>query len=183
MNEKILLNKNLKEDKFLRRPTKEFSFRAKGVTVDGIFMTFSEIDELIRKMRKIMKEAPGVGLSANQIGLPYRLFVAEVPDSQGNLKFYSIFNPRLEFSKKEKAMMEEGCLSVVGKYGIVPRFTEAKLSGLDKRGRALKIKAWGFLAHVFQHEVDHLDGKLFIDRTKNIYEISNDERLKKNLGK
>ena len=100
------------------------------------------------------------------------MFVAEVPDSEGHLKSYAIFNPILEFSKKEKAVMEEGCLSVPGKYGYVERFTDVKLTGLDKRGRNLKIKAWGFLAHVFQHEVDHLNGKLFIDRAKDIFDAN-----------
>lgn len=169
MNEEILIIENKKEEKFLRTKTKEFQFSKKTAEVDGRVLTFKEVDELLRTMRKVMKMARGVGLSANQIGLPYRVFVAEVPDSEGHVKFYAVFNPTLEFQRKEKAMMEEGCLSVPGKYGYVERFTDVKLSGLDKRGRSLKIKAWGFLAHVFQHEVDHLDGKLFIDKAKEIF--------------
>ncbi len=172
MNEEILIIENKSEEKFLRTKTKEFKFLKKEVEVAGKTLSFKEIDELLRGMKKIMKAARGVGLSANQIGLPYRVFVAEVPDSEGHLKSYAIFNPTLEFSKKEKAVMEEGCLSVPGKYGYVERFTDVKLTGLDKRGRGVKIKAWGFLAHVFQHEVDHLDGKLFIDRAKEIFDAN-----------
>lgn len=172
MSEEILIIENRNEEKFLRTRTKEFKFLKKTAEVDGKVFSFKEIDEFLRTMKKVMKQARGVGLSANQIGLPYRVFVAEVPDSEGHLKSYAIFNPTLEFSKKEKAVMEEGCLSVPGKYGYVDRFTDVKLSGLDKRGRSLKIKAWGFLAHVFQHEVDHLDGKLFIDRTKEVFDAT-----------
>ena len=178
MDEKILVIQNKKEEKILRQRTQDFKFLKKGLVIGRDEFSFRELDDLIRKMRRIMKEASGVGLSANQVGLPYRMFVAEVLDADGNLKFYAFFNPRLEFSGKEKAKMEEGCLSVPGKYGFVERATSAKLTGLDKRGRALRIKAWGFLAHVFQHEVDHLDGKLFIDRAKEIYDIPKvDERL------
>jgi len=177
MNEEILIIDNKKEAKFLRTKTKEFRFLKKEAEVAGRVLSFKEIDEFLRTMRKVMKAARGVGLSANQIGLPYRVFVAEVPDSEGHLKSYSIFNPTLEILKKEKAVMEEGCLSVPGKYGYVDRFTDVKLIGLDKRGRKLKIKAWGFLAHVFQHETDHLDGNLFIDKAKEIFEASPAERL------
>ncbi len=177
MEEKILTIQAKKEEKFLREKTKEFKFFKKGVQINGREFSFKEIDDLIRAMRKKMREASGVGLSANQIGLPYRLFVAEVPDAEGSLKFYAVFNPRLEFSKKAKAVMEEGCLSVPGKYGFVERFTDIKLAGLDKRGRSLRVKAWGFLAHVFQHEVDHLDGKLFLDKAREIYDVPRTERL------
>lgn len=173
----IWITKNKREDKFLRQKTKDFKFSKKEAEVDGKHFSFKEIDELVRKMRRVMRDANGVGLSANQVGLPYRLFVAEVPDAQGGLKFYSVFNPRLDFVKNEKAVMEEGCLSVPGKYGFVERYTEARLQGLDKRGRTLKIKAWGFLAHVFQHEVDHLEGRLFIDKAKEVYDVPRTEHL------
>ncbi|MBI3588920.1 MAG: peptide deformylase [Candidatus Liptonbacteria bacterium] len=174
---KILTVQVKKEDKFLREKTKEFKFFKKSAQAAGRELSFKEIDELLREMRRTMREARGVGLSANQIGLPYRLFVAEVPDAQGSVKFYAVFNPRLEFPKKEKAVMEEGCLSVPGKYGFVERVTSVKLNGVDKRGRAVKIKAWGLLAHVFQHEVDHLEGKLFIDKAKEIFDVPRSERL------
>ncbi len=176
MEREVLIINRKDEDKFLRRKTHEFQFSKKAVSIDGENFAFHEIDELIRRMRKIMKTALGVGLSANQIGLPYRLFVAEVPDANGTSKFYAVFNPKLE-RDREVAVMEEGCLSVPGKYGFVERSTKVKLTGFDKRGKVLKIKAWGFLAHVFQHEVDHLDGKLFIDKAREIYDVPKTERL------
>ena len=160
MPEKILILNNKKEEKFLRKGTKEVNFEKERR---------SEFSSIILRMRKTMRLARGIGLSANQIGLNLRLFVAEVPDSEGNLKFYAVFNPKLEKIGKEKAALEEGCLSVPETYGLVERPGRVLLTGFDKNGRPVKIKAWGILARVFQHEIDHLDGKLFIDRTKQIY--------------
>lgn len=156
---KIYLSLNKSEEKALRRKTEEFVFGSMGV---------KEVDEILRTMRAAMREANGVGLSANQIGLPYRIFVVEVPDTHGNTKQYAIFNPTLEKVGEEKEIMEEGCLSVPKTYGEVERAERLTLKGFDKRGKPLKIKAWGLLSRVFQHEVDHLEGKLFIDKAKNI---------------
>ncbi len=115
-----------------------------------------------------MKQANGIGLSANQIGLSYRMFVAQVP-AQGQDKFYTVLNPELEKDGKEVSVQEEGCLSVVGVYGNVKRPERVILRGLDRNGRPLKIKAWGLLARVFQHEIDHLNGKLFIDTATDLH--------------
>lgn len=160
MSEKILVINSKKEEKFLRKGTEKIDFGK---------IERSELSSLILRMRKTMRLAHGIGLSANQIGLSLRLFVAEVPDSEGSLKFYAVFNPKLEKIGKERVALEEGCLSVPDTYGLVERPSKVLLTGFDKNGRPLKIKAWGILARVFQHEIDHLDGKLFIDRTKQIY--------------
>ncbi len=126
-----------------------------------------------------MRAARGVGLSANQIGLPHRMFVAEIPSQDGILKFYAVFNPTIEKYSKEQDFLEEGCLSVPGTYGEVKRSLEVVLKGLDKNGKVVKMKAWGLLAHVFQHEVDHLDGKLFIDKAREVHETPTTKRLQK----
>lgn len=162
MNSKILLIKNKDESKVLRKKPADFDFKKwrKG-----------DITALLSKMKKIMRTANGVGLSANQIGLDLRMFVAEVPDPQGGTKFYAVFNPKIEKKSEENISFEEGCLSVPGTWGDVERPEKIIVSGQDKNGKAVKIKAWGFLARVFQHEIDHLDGKLFIDRTKKVYEV------------
>lgn len=162
MNEKILSIGNKKEEKILRRSPKAFDFSKIGR---------KEITALLARMRQIMREANGVGLAANQIGLECRLFVAEVPDQRGNLKFYAVFNPSIEKSWGEKIVHEEGCLSVPGTYGEVERRDRVLLRGFDQRGKPIKIKAWGLLARVFQHEVDHLHGKLFIDRAERLYKL------------
>ncbi|MFA6354344.1 MAG: peptide deformylase [Candidatus Paceibacterota bacterium] len=164
---------NKSEKKVLLKKTKEFVFKSNGsAEVGGKTLSKKEIDDLIREMRRIMRQANGVGLSANQIGLNYRLFVAEVPNAEGEFKFYAIFNPKLEkTSNRKTALLEEGCLSVPKTFGKIKRNIEIKLTGLNKYGKPVKIKAWGLLAHVFQHETNHLDGKLFTDAAEELYEL------------
>src|SRR3989344_1151419 len=167
--ERIYTIRDKGEEKFLRSATRLATFSpAGGLRAGAITLSRTEIDALIRGMRKIMREANGVGLSANQIGLPLRLFVASVPSGQGDTKFYAVFNPVLEKTSGESVLLEEGCLSIPDTYGDVPRADTVLLRGLDKQGKSLKIKAWGLLARVFQHEVDHLNGRLFVDRTKGL---------------
>lgn len=146
---KILTIKDRKEEKVLRRPTALFDFKKfkKG-----------EINELIKTMKAAMEKADGVGLSANQLGLDLRFFVAKVEN-----KFYAVFNPQIVKKSSDGVNVEEGCLSVPGSYSEIARPERITLVGYDKNGKKIKIKAWGILARVFQHEVDHLEGKLFID--------------------
>ena len=156
------------DEKFLHRKTVPFDFSK---------YTRMEITRLLNRMRRTMKEASGIGLSANQIGLDVQMFIAQVPDSQGGAKFYAVFNPKIEKVGGEKLLLEEGCLSVPGKYGKVERQERVVLGGLDRNGKPLKIKAWGLLAHVFQHETDHLNGILFVDKAKEVYDTPQSERL------
>lgn len=158
----ILTIDNKKEEKFLRKKTVDFDFKK---------FTKKDVSELIARMRRVMRAANGIGLSANQIGLDFRVFVAEVPDAQGGTKFYAVFNPKIEKMSEEKVSYEEGCLSIPGKWGDVLRSSRITIAGFDKNGRPAKVKAWGLLAIVFQHEIDHLNEKLFIDRAKRIYEV------------
>lgn len=123
--------------------------------------TAKEIRELIKKMRVVMEEANGIGLAANQIELDMRVFVAQV-----ERKFYAIFNPEITSISKEIDVAVEGCLSVPERTDEVTRPYRVTLKGFDKSGKKITIKAWGLLARVFQHEVDHLNGKLFIDHLK-----------------
>ena len=154
----ILTINNSNDGKFLRKKTADFDFSQ---------IAKNELRKLLREMRRAMKGARGIGLSANQIGINSKFFVAEV-----NNKFYAILNPTIEKESREKAELEEGCLSVPGIYGMVTRSQKITISGFDINNKKIKIKAWGLLAQVFQHEMDHLNGKLFIDRTKNVYQIA-----------
>lgn len=158
--EKIVTIQSKEGEKFLRKKAALFDFSK---------FSKREIRELVQKMREAMKKANGIGLAANQIGLPYRVFVAQVPDGQGKVKFYAIFNPAIEKISKETNSLEEGCLSVPEKYGEVERHSKLALAGFDQNNKKVKIKAWGLLARIFQHEVDHLDGVLFIDRAKQLH--------------
>jgi peptide deformylase len=170
MNEILTINSKT-EERFLRKKTPTFDINELKDKKKE-----KEMRELIKKMRDIMKKANGVGLSANQIGLSHRLFVAQVYDSQGKQKFYAIFNPEIVKQSEEVESIEEGCLSVPQKYGPVTRAYALTLTGFDQKGKKLKIKAWGLLARVFQHEVDHLNGKLFIDKATRIYDITDEPK-------
>ncbi len=146
-----------KDEKFLRTKTQNFDFAQYKP---------KEIIELVAHMKRAMRRANGIGLSANQIGLPWRIFVAEIHDATGGTKFYAVFNPTIERTSKEVMTMEEGCLSVPKLFGPVERPKEIVVKCQNKQGKPLKIKAWGMLARIFQHEIDHLNGALFIDKSK-----------------
>ena len=168
---------NKKNEKFLRTPTRSVSPAPRGgFLIDGKEYNRKDMISLIARMRKIMQTANGIGLSANQVGINGKFFIAKVPNGQGHFEFYAVFNPELSVSGTGEIVMEEGCLSVLRKYGDVPRAERVVLKGIDKNGKSLRIKAWGLLARVFQHEVDHLNGKLFIDRTKDVHEAPVSER-------
>jgi peptide deformylase len=156
----IYLIQNKKEEKALRKKLPPLALTKEEL---------KELRTLAKEMRAVMKEANGVGLSANQIGVEKRFFVAQVPDAEGRPKFYAIANPELMKRGEESAVMEEGCLSIPELYGLVDRSARVTLTGYDLRGKKVRISAWGFLARVFQHEVDHLDGKVFTDRTKHLH--------------
>jgi peptide deformylase len=130
----------------------------------------AEIQQLIAWMRETMREAPGVGLAAPQVGLPLRLAVIEdvahVPEKERTpVPFHVIVNPQLT---PGAGLIEhyEGCLSVEGFQALVPRAEAVTVDALDHHGEPVKIEASGWYARILQHEIDHLDGTLYIDRMK-----------------
>jgi peptide deformylase len=157
-----------KEKQLLRKTVAPFDFSA---------YSQKDIDALVLHMRQMMVASRGVGLSANQIGLDMNVFVAQLPSDDGKGyqgKCYAVFNGSISnISQKEEEDIE-GCLSVPGQYGVVPRATKIVVKGFDKRGRPVTIKAKGYLARIFQHEIDHLNGKVFLDRAKKIEELNNE---------
>jgi peptide deformylase len=115
-----------------------------------------------------MRDAPGVGLAAPQIGLPLRMAViedaVEMPEREREaVPFHVVINPRLALGA-EQVEHFEGCLSLEGFQAVVPRARAVTVEALDHRGRAVTIKASGWYARILQHEIDHLDGTLYIDR-------------------
>ena len=119
----------------------------------------SEIQKLITEMIKAMKANNGMGLAAPQVGKLLRLCIIE-EDS----RLYILINPKIKSRSREKTLGEEGCLSFPGKFLNIKRSEKIKVRCLDKTGKQVKIKASGLLARALQHEIDHLDGVLFIDR-------------------
>jgi peptide deformylase len=126
-----------------------------------------ELRALADDMVETMRAAPGVGLAAPQVAESVRLFVAELEESEenpGSGKTYIIFNPEFVWKSDEVVDGVEGCLSIPGWAGEVTRHYKAVVKGLDLSGKRIRIEAEGWLARVFQHEMDHLDGVLFTDR-------------------
>lgn len=121
------------------------------------------LKEIVAEMFDLMYEARGVGLAANQVDLPLRLFVANPSGTRGDGEELVIINPEFQRPKGSHSA-EEGCLSLPGLYGTVTRPKEISLSAYDISGNAIERPVDGFLARVMLHENDHLDGVLFFDR-------------------
>lgn len=124
----------------------------------------SELRDMVAQMFELMYEHEGVGLAANQVDLPYRLFVANSSGDRDNGEAEQVFiNPVLRAGKGQTEA-EEGCLSIPGVLGPVVRQEKITVEAYDLTGEAFCGEMEGLFARVVQHEVDHLDGKLFIDR-------------------
>lgn len=156
---------NPKELKILRTKCAPFDFKK---------YTKAEIRTLVTQMRKKMHEWHGIGLAATQIGRTESFFVAQPPEG----KFYAIFNPEITKMEGGPILMDEGCLSIPNQFGETPRFEKITIEGQNQNGKPIKLKAWGLLAHILQHETDHLLGKLYIDTAKSISQIPAGEQAK-----
>lgn len=152
--------------------------KSRPLTKDEI--TSSQIQQLIELMRDVMREAPGVGLAAPQIGLSIQLAVIEDRDEylahasadelaerqRSSIPFHVIINPKLSFPGDSTVEFFEGCLSVEGYQAIVNRALNVRVECLNERGEEVTINAHGWYARILQHEIDHLNGTLYIDRMK-----------------
>lgn len=116
------------------------------------------IQRLIDDMVETMHEAQGVGLAAPQIGVSLRVIVIELPDEE----MLALVNPQIVKRSGERLVVE-GCLSVPGYRGEIKRSLKVTVKGLDRRGREVRLKGEGLLAQAFEHEIDHLNGVLYID--------------------
>jgi peptide deformylase len=122
-------------------------------------------DELLRlldDMLETMYAAPGIGLAAPQVGVPRRAFVADLGEEGARAPLFMI-NPELIERSAATTVAEEGCLSLPKQFGEVARADKVRLRYLDRAGEASEIEAEGLLARCLQHELDHLDGILFVD--------------------
>lgn len=128
--------------------------------------------QLIDDMFETMYAAPGVGLAAPQINVSKRLFVMDVHDEARGPAV--VINPKIE-ELEEEIELREGCLSVPGMVGEIVRYKRAAVTGLDRRGARIRIEGEGLLAQCLQHEIDHLNGALYIDRAKNVRPVETEE--------
>lgn len=125
------------------------------------------LQTLIDDMIETMRVAPGVGLAAPQVAVSQRVIVVEPPQDEDDPmsgKLYVVVNPEIVRASKEMEEGVEGCLSVPGWAGMVSRHVSLTLKGQDRYGKPLRLKVHGYVARIFQHELDHIDGILFIDR-------------------
>lgn len=127
----------------------------------------ADIQTLIDDMIATMYAAPGIGLAAPQVGVPLRIFVADVSAGANPTDLIVLINPQFDV-RDGMQLEEEGCLSVPGFNATVARPQRATISGLDRTGNMRTYEGTGLLARAFQHEMDHLDGTLFVDRLKGI---------------
>jgi peptide deformylase len=126
-----------------------------------------ELQRLIDDMIETMYAAPGIGLAAPQVGVPLRVFVVDLSVGRDRAQLITLVNP--EFVQREGTQLEEeGCLSVPGFNATVLRPSRVVIHGLDREENRQTFEGTGLLARAFQHEMDHLDGRLFVDRLRGI---------------
>ncbi len=136
----------------------------------------TDLNLLIDDMIETLRDAPGVGLAAPQVGVSERLIVIEYSEFEDEKpKLYVVINPEIIKPSEEKEVGVEACLSIPGVAGDVERHLSLTVKGLNRFGKPLKIKASNWLARIFQHEIDHLEGVLFTDRATHIWQPTPEE--------
>jgi len=135
------------------------------------------IRTLVQDMAKTMYEAPGVGLAATQVDVHERVVVIDVSEAANELLV--LINPEITWRSDERLVYEEGCLSVPGIYDKVERAERVRVKALDEHGKSREIEADGLLAICVQHELDHLDGKVFVEYLSPLKQSRIKTRLRK----
>ncbi|NOT06379.1 MAG: peptide deformylase [Anaerolineales bacterium] len=145
------------------------------------------LQTLIDDMIETMRDAPGVGLAAPQVDISEQLIVVEYSeddddDDEGDeekpeklKKLYVMINPEIVKTSEEKVLGVEGCLSIPGIQGEVERFEAIQVKGLNRFGKPQKLKLKGWMARIFQHEIDHLNGILFTDLATRLWKFQEEE--------
>jgi peptide deformylase len=141
-----------------------------------------EIIKLADDMAETMYNAPGIGLAANQVGVPRRLIVVDCSRRDPDSQLIVLVNPEI-IAAEGMTSIEEGCLSVPDYQAEVMRYEKVKVRGLDLQGKTVELDADGLLAVVLQHEIDHLNGKLFIDHLSRLKRELCKRRLLKRRAK
>jgi peptide deformylase len=126
----------------------------------------ARIKQLVKDMAQTMYDAPGIGLAATQVDVHERVIVIDLSEEQNDLRV--LINPEIVWASDEIQTYEEGCLSVPGIYDEVKRAAQITVHALDQEGQPQTIEADGLLAVCIQHEIDHLNGKVFVERLSNL---------------
>ena len=146
-----------------------------------------DLQTLIDDMIETMRDAPGVGLAAPQVNISEQLIVVEYSEEDEDddedaeekpekpKKLYVMINPEITKTSEEKVLGVEGCLSIPGIQGEVERFEAIQVKGLNRFGKPQKLKVHGWMARIFQHEIDHLNGVLFTDLAERLWKFQEEE--------
>jgi peptide deformylase len=142
-----------------------------------------ELQTLIDDMLDTMIDAKGVGLAGPQVAQSLRIILARLPNDETSQekyaedagRLYVVANPKITKRSEEMVIGVEGCLSLPGLLGDVERYESIEVTGQDREGRPIRLSAAGWLGRVFQHEIDHLDGILYIDIARNVWRLDPEE--------
>jgi peptide deformylase len=149
------------------RPILRYGERPLHTPAEPVTRFDDELQRLIDDMIETMYAAPGIGLAATQVGVPLRVFVVDLSVGRDPSQLIVMVNP--EFVERDGMQLEdEGCLSVPGFNATVLRPGRAVMAGMDREGNPIRVEGSGLLARAFQHEMDHLDGRVFVDRLRGI---------------
>ena len=149
------------------RPILRYGERPLHTPASPVLVVNDDVRKLVEDMIETMYAAPGIGLAATQVGVALRIFVVDLSVGRDPAQLIVMINP--EFVEREGTQLEEeGCLSIPGFNATVLRPARAVVSGLDRDGQPQTIEGSGLLARAFQHEMDHLDGRVFVDRLRGI---------------
>jgi peptide deformylase len=143
----------------------------------------SDLQALIDDMVETMRDAPGVGLAAPQVGVSQRVIVVEYAEESPEpeappkpKKLYTLVNPEIVRHSDETIVGNEACLSIPGYFGEVERFQWVTVKGLNRRGQPTRLKVKDWLARIFQHEIDHINGVLYIDRATHVWKVEDEDQ-------
>ena len=165
--------------KLIQKPNPLLAQKSKKITI---------IDDSIKKLAADMaetmqgygsKEEAGVAIAAVQVGVPVRLTVIRDEDDPDG--YFTLINPEIIKGSKKEILDMEGCMSVPQKYGKVYRYEKVKVRGIDLNGKKVEIKAEGLMARILQHEIDHMDGQLFLSHVEpgELYTLDTEGKLVK----
>jgi peptide deformylase len=132
------------------------------------------VQQLIDDMFETMYDAPGIGLAAPQVNVSKRIFTIDLQDGDPKHGPFVVVNPKFEVTEGEE-WRRDGCLSIPGYIGETQRFTHVVVSGFDRYGERIRLEGDGLFAHCLQHEIDHLNGVLYVDKARNFGPIPPEE--------
>jgi peptide deformylase len=141
----------------------------------------SALSLLVADMTDTLRSTTGVGLAAPQIGISEKVIIIEYAEEREEPVFYAVINPEITEVSDDMVCGIEGCLSVPDMIGEVYRYEKITVKGSDLKGKPVKIKAEGWLARIFQHEIDHLDGILYTERAEKVWRPGENEAFGDNV--